>query len=97
MYLAALRLVKKVCPGFNPRHGMADWERTSRAAFLFLFPRLILIGCFFHYVQVTIESYHDYNYIDRMQRVFFTLQAVFRRISVTGMVDHYKKNIQFNR
>ena len=53
LYTAAFEKLRELVPGFRPEVFMADYERALRSALTECFPGCRLVGCFFHYSNVS--------------------------------------------
>ena len=53
-YLQLLEYVKLVlCPTFDPLEVMMDFEKSMRLAVEEVYPQSRILGCYFHYTQVS--------------------------------------------
>ena len=51
LYSAVILKLLELIPGFSPRLAVSDFEKAPRNAFLYFFPQMKMIGCWFHFTQ----------------------------------------------
>lgn len=58
-----IEVLRKICNTvkLQPAIAIADFERAERKALEMVFPGIKVIGCFFHYSQVTKDNTQKYS------------------------------------
>ena len=56
LYSAVILKLLDLIPGFSPRIAVSDFEKASRNAFMYLFPEMKMIGCWFHFTQEILKK-----------------------------------------
>ena len=56
IYSAVILKLLDLIPGFSPRIAVIDFEKAPRNAFMYLFPEMKMIGCWFHFTQAIWEK-----------------------------------------
>ena len=51
LYSAVILKLLDLIPGISPRIAVSDFEKAPRNAFMYLFPEMKMIGCWFHFTQ----------------------------------------------
>lgn len=57
-YHGVFSYIRSMIPGWAPQFVMTDFEPAMRNAAQVIWPTAHLLGCFFHYAQVTFHNYY---------------------------------------
>lgn len=60
-YELILTKLKSMFPSVNVESCMSDYEAATRKAIRIVFPSARLAGCYFHYVQVSVDKLRSFN------------------------------------
>lgn len=58
-YKAVIEKLKELLPNFSPKVCISDYEKGLRRALRECFPRCKVLGCHFHYSQVSFAHFTD--------------------------------------